>query len=267
MIDRRPAPAGVAPYRAADRARRASCSALVGAACGGNRSTAKPPSTTRARPAGGRRLDGIRDRHVDVSGRRTTPTGVSGNTITIGTSLPESGPYPPFTAILDGEQAYIDYTNANGGVERRRQEVPDQARRQGRRSTSRRRRSRTCSRCLTDNNMFALFNVVGTKNNLGDPQHGEPRVRARPLRRERRDPVGQPPVPVADRLRAGAVPARGARRFVDYLKKTKPDATIAVLQRQRRLRAVVRRHADPAREGHEAEGRADPAVRQRRVPT
>ena len=42
--------------------------------------------------------------------------GVKDDTITFGTSLPESGLYSAFTAILDGENAFLDYTNANGGV-------------------------------------------------------------------------------------------------------------------------------------------------------
>src|SRR5258705_183780 len=87
--------------------------ALVGAACSGNRSTAKPPTTSPSGSTGPSTTS-----VVDTS---TCPiqhdtTGVSGNTITIGTSVAQSGTYAPFSAILDGEQAYIDYTNAKGGV-------------------------------------------------------------------------------------------------------------------------------------------------------
>src|SRR5262249_25823368 len=89
--------------------------ALVGAACGGNRSTAKPPSSGPGTTAAG---SGSAASLIDTSkcpaGGDTT--GVSGDTITIGTSVAQSGTYAPFSAILDGEQAYIDYTNANGGV-------------------------------------------------------------------------------------------------------------------------------------------------------
>ena len=145
----------------------------------------------------------------------------------------------------------------------RGQEVPDQARRARTTSTSRSQTVTNVQSMLSGNNTFALFNVVGTKNNLAI-----------------RNLVNQECVP--DLFAASGATQWGnhqypwligselvpypleVKTFVDYLKKTKPNATIAVLARQRRLRPVVRRHADAAREGHESEGRADPAVRQRR---
>src|SRR4051794_31247998 len=83
--------------------------ALVAAACSGNRSTAKP-STTEPNSSGPSSTS------VDTSSCPTQndTTGVSGDTITIGTSVAQSGTYAAFSAILDGEQAYINYTNAKG---------------------------------------------------------------------------------------------------------------------------------------------------------
>src|ERR1700687_3364781 len=89
--------------------------ALIGAACSGTRSTAKPGSTSPgSTTAGSGSAASIIDTSKCPAGSDTT--GVSGDTITIGTSVAQSGTYAPFSAILDGEQAYIDYTNANGGV-------------------------------------------------------------------------------------------------------------------------------------------------------
>ena len=89
--------------------------ALVGAACGGNRSTAKPagtPGTTA--PGGTTSPASLIDTSKCPAG--TDTTGVSGDTITIGTSVAQSGTYAPFSAILDGEQAYIDYTAKIGAM-------------------------------------------------------------------------------------------------------------------------------------------------------
>src|SRR5262249_38691257 len=78
--------------------------AVVLAACGssrksdssGNGATTTPGATTP-----------VIDTSQCPAGGDTT--GVSGNTITIGTSLPESGLYAAFTAILKGERSYFDY--------------------------------------------------------------------------------------------------------------------------------------------------------------
>jgi hypothetical protein len=87
--------------------------ALVVAACSGNRSTAKPAGTSPS-GTGGTTSSTIIDTSACPAGSDTT--GVTGDTITIGTSVAQSGTYAPFSAILDGESAYLDYTNDNGGV-------------------------------------------------------------------------------------------------------------------------------------------------------
>ena len=165
--------------------------ALVGAACGGNRSTAKPATTSSGHD---RAAAAATASIIDTSTcpADTDTTGVSGDTITIGTSLPQSGTYAPFAAILNGEQAYFDY------IERQRRRRRSRAR--STRSSWSPRTTRTIASqtvtnvqsLLNDDNVFALFNVVGTKNNLAIRDIGEHRVRARPVRRERRDAVGQP---------------------------------------------------------------------------
>jgi branched-chain amino acid transport system substrate-binding protein len=199
--------------------------ALVAAACSGNRSTAKPP-TTGPGGATGSTSSTIIDTSACPSGGETT--GVSGNTITIGTSVAQSGTYAPFSAILDGEQAYIDYTNANGGVTVAGKKyqiklvAKDDAYVASKTVTN-------VQSLLTDEHVFGLLNVVGTKNNLAI-----------------RDLVNRECVP--DLFAASGATQWGnhqfpwligselvpypleVKRFVDYLKETKPDATIAVLK-------------------------------------
>ena len=236
--------------------------ALVAAACGGNRSTAKPASTTAGSttPGGTETPSTIIDTSTCPPGSDTT--GVTGDTITIGTSLPQSGLYAAFSAILDGEQAYIDYTNANGGVTVAGKKyqiklvAKDDAYVASKTVTN-------VQSLLTDDHVFALLNVVGTKNNLAI-----------------RDLVNRECVP--DLFAASGATQWGnhkfpwligselvpypleVKTFVDYLKADQARRDDRGAEGQRRLRAVVRRHAHPAREGHEAQGRADPAVRQHR---
>src|SRR6267154_4673684 len=88
--------------------------ALVMAACSGNGRSSKASGPSGTTPSG---ATGPATPVVDTStctGDLTT--GVSGNTITIGTSLPQSGIYSAFDSIRRGEQAFFSYTNANGGV-------------------------------------------------------------------------------------------------------------------------------------------------------
>ena len=137
---------------------------IVAVACGGNRSTAKPPTSSSGTTTPG---SGTTAPVIDTSNCPATSgtPGVSGNTITIGTSLPESGLYSAFTAILNGEKAYIGYTNVSGGVtvvgkkyqiklvDKDDQYIATQT-------------VSNVQAMLSANNTFALFNVVGTKNNL-----------------------------------------------------------------------------------------------------
>ena len=114
MTDRRRVPVSrsARPLRRG-RARGASC-ALVAAACGSGREfqRRRPPRRARVDAAG---------TDARSSTRRSAPAdaddqGVTGDTITIGTSLPQSGTYSAFNAILKGEQSYFNYMNAHGGV-------------------------------------------------------------------------------------------------------------------------------------------------------
>jgi branched-chain amino acid transport system substrate-binding protein len=199
--------------------------ALVAAACSGNRSTAKP-GTTEPSGSTGPAATTVVDTSACPTGGETT--GVTGDTITIGTSVAQSGTYAPFSAILDGEQAYINYTNDKGGVTvagkkyKIKLVAKDDAYVASRTVTN-------VQSLLSDDHVFALLNVVGTKNNLAI-----------------RDLVNRECVP--DLFAASGATQWGnheypwligselvpypleVKRFVEYLKETKPDATIAVLK-------------------------------------
>ncbi len=202
--------------------------ALVAAACGSSRRNDATGGTggNGTTPAGGQNVVDTAD---CPAGQDTV--GVSGDTITIGTSLPQSGQYAPFIAILKGEKSYFEYLNAQGGVE-----VPKGSGKKYKIELVDKDDAYDAARTVTnvnslinDTKVFSLFNVVGTKNNLGV-----------------RDTVNSDCVP--DLLIASGAVQWGnmdfpwmlgselvpypleMRVFVDYLKKNKPNATIAVLK-------------------------------------
>jgi branched-chain amino acid transport system substrate-binding protein len=157
----------------------------------------------------------------------TATQGVSGDTIKIGTSLPLSGTYSAFDAILKGESAYFSYVNALGGVTVAGKKYKinlvskDDAYDAARTSTN-------VDTLINSDKVFALFNTVGTKNNLGI-----------------RETVNSDCVPNLA-IASGAVQWGNTkypfmlgselvpyplemRVFVDYLEKNKPNAKIALL--------------------------------------
>jgi len=201
---------------------------LVGAACGGNRSTAKPPPTSGTNGSGGPGGSGASLIDTSACPAGSDTTGVNGNTLTVGTSLALSGTYAPFAAILYGEQAYIDYTNANGGVTvaGKKYKINLVAKDDAYVASQ---TLQNVQSLMNDNHVFGLLNVVGTKNNLAI-----------------RNLVNTDCVP--DLYAASGATQWGnhqfpwligselvpypleVRRFVDYLEQTKPNATIAVLR-------------------------------------
>jgi branched-chain amino acid transport system substrate-binding protein len=202
--------------------------ALLAAACGGSRDDSNTSATTTGGTGGGG--GGGNKPVVDTANcpAGNDTVGVNGDTITIGTSLPQSGTYAAFTAILNGEKAYFDYLNAQGGVEVAgkkykinlvdKDDAYDAARTVA-----------NINSLINDTKVFALFNVVGTKNNLGA-----------------RDVINSDCVP--NLLIASGAVQWGNREFpwmlgselvpyplemqafVNYLKQNKPNATIAVLK-------------------------------------
>ena len=153
---------------------------------------------------------------------------MTGDTITIGTSLPLSGPYAAFVAILKGEQSYFDYLNAQGGVEVAGKKyqiklvAKDDAYAADKTVTN-------VQSLLNDTKVFALFNVVGTKNNLAIRNTVNTQCVPDLLIASGAVQWGNTKYPWM--LGSELVPyPLEMRAFVDYLKQKKPDATIALLR-------------------------------------
>ena len=161
--------------------------------------TAPPRPRPRAKTAATRAAD-VRDRHRELHHRPDAPSRSPATRSRSARACRSRASTPRSPRSCSGEQAYIDYVNAEkGGVTVGGQEVQDRARREGRRVRAPSRPSRTCSRSSTTTRCSALFNVVGTKNNLAIRDLVNESCVPEPLRGDRFARVGQPDVPVADR--------------------------------------------------------------------
>ena len=185
---------------------------------------------------------------IDTANCLTDPSSVAitGDTIKFGTTLPQSGTYAAFSSILKGEQAYIDVPQRREGRRRdRRQEVQDRTRRQGRRVRRRETTFANVQSLVDDDDVFGLFNVVGTKNNLAIRDYVNENCVPNLLAATGSPRVGQPRLPVAARHVPRAVPARdaGVRRLPEGQQARRDDRHPA---RRRRLRRRVLGDAEGA---------------------
>jgi branched-chain amino acid transport system substrate-binding protein len=196
---------------------------LVANACGGSRDDSNSGGSDNTNGGGPAT---VVNTSACPAGNETV--GVNGDTITIGTSLPQSGTYAAFTAILNGEKSYFQYLNAQGGVEVAGKKYKinlvdkDDAYDAAKTLTN-------VNQLINDDKVFALFNVVGTKNNLGIRDTTDTEcvpnllIASGAVQWGNRDfpwMLGSELVPYPLEMRA----------LVEYLKQKKPDATIAVLK-------------------------------------
>lgn len=133
---------------------------MIAAACGGRDDGDSASDTTSGsggeEAAGG---DSIIDTSICADYQATE--GVTDDTIKLGTSMPQSGPYAVFGGILNGLKAYYDYQNSQGGIDGRKIELiayddeykPD-------------RTSDNVKKLVEEDKVFALVSVLGTQNNL-----------------------------------------------------------------------------------------------------
>jgi branched-chain amino acid transport system substrate-binding protein len=199
--------------------------AMVAAACGGSR---KDTTTTTGGGTGTTTGGPTSVINTASCPAGNDSVGVTGNTITIGTSLPESGTYSAFKAILAGEKAYFQYINASGGVSVAGKKYQinlidkDDAYNASQTVTN-------AQSLITNSKVFALFNVVGTKNNLAIRNMVNSQCVPDLLIASGAIQWGNTKFPWM--LGSELVPyPLEMRAFVDYLKKNKPNATIALLK-------------------------------------
>lgn len=150
--------------------------------------------------------------------------GVTDSAITIASSFPQSGLYAPYAKISVGYQAYVKYANANGGVNGKQinlvlkddQYQPDKTK-------------TNVDQAVQQDKAFALFNIVGTSNNLAvaDDLNDScvPNLYAAtgsPL-------MGQP---AKYPWLIGSIPSYAVESalFANYLKANKPNAKVGFLR-------------------------------------
>lgn len=198
--------------------------------------------------------EGPRDREIDALGPRptvpgdTTPdgstpgtpivdtsncpgdptTGVSGDTIKFGISLPQSDLYSAFDEIRKGAQAHFDYVNDQGGVtiagKQYQLELEDRDDKyQVPRTTA------NVNELINSEKVFALFNVVGTKNNLAIRQTVQDLCVPNLFAGTGSPAWGNHEFPFVLGTLLTPYPLE-AKAFADYLKANKPDATVAILK-------------------------------------
>ncbi len=197
---------------------------LIGAACEGSREGES--STSGGGGTTGTTTPGAPPTIID--GSQCPPFEVEGDTIKLGMSLPQSGLYSAFDDIRVGAEIYFDHVNEAGGVTVGDQQYKieltaiDDA-------YDAQKTVNNVNELINDEDVFALFSVVGTKNNLAI-----------------RDIVQEQCVP--DLFAATGAAAWGNQQYpwllgtplvpyplemkalVDHLQETNPAAKVAILR-------------------------------------
>lgn len=202
---------------------------LGAAACGGGRSDSNDASggsggTTSGTggSSGGYTID-----TSECSDYQPT-TGITDDTIKLGTSGPTSGTYgTAFAPIRAGYSAYFDYLNAEkGGVKGKKIEIVGLDKDDEYNPTK---TKQIVDELVQQEEVFGLFNALGTANNLAirDDLHEQciPNLFVATGAVEWGMATEYPWV-------IGSLPsyATEAAVFAEYLKETKPDATVTILQ-------------------------------------
>lgn len=154
--------------------------------------------------------------------------GISGDTITIGTVRPASGPYAIYDTVTKGIEAFFKAANAKGGIDAgdgkkykvnllKEDDAYDPSKTPD-----------VVKKLVEQDNVFALVGDIGTESNLAVRQYLNEKCVPNIALATGSTEWGQAakyPWYIA------GLPsyATEARAFLDYLEKTKPDAKIAIL--------------------------------------
>ena len=199
--------------------------ALFAAACEGSRDEETKPTSGNGDPTA-TTVEGTPPTLIDAS--QCPPFSIEGDTIKLGISIPQSGLYSAFDDIRVGAEIFFDARNAQGGVTVAGTDYKieltalDDA-------YDAQETVNNVNELINDEDVFALFSVVGTKNNLA----------IRDIVQEQCVPdlfaatgaaawgnkdypwlVGTPLVPYPLEMRA----------LVDYLTENNPTAKVAILR-------------------------------------
>lgn len=199
------------------------CLILIAASCGG-RDSDSGDGGDGGGESGEERAAGDSIVDVSICADYQASPGVTEDSIKLGTSMPQSGPFAIFGQILNGMQAYFEWRNADDPVAGRQVELvayDDEYKAD--------RTADNVKKLVAEDEVFALVGVLGTQNNLG----------VRDFLDESCVPnlavaTGSPQWGEAEKYPwlQGGIPsyALEMKRLVDYLADEQPDAKIALLR-------------------------------------
>ncbi len=203
-----------------------SCVALTAAAC--SRSSSTSSTTTAGKGATGTNTKAFINPTTDCTNYKGTQ-GISGNTITIGTVYPASGPYAIYAPVTTGIQKYFAAMNAKGGIKAgngKSYKVNVIAEDDGYDPS---RTPTAVKKLVEQDGVFALVGDIGTETNLAVRQYLNDNCVPNIALATGSTQWGQAakyPWYIA------GLPsyATEADAFMNYLASKKPDATIAILK-------------------------------------
>jgi branched-chain amino acid transport system substrate-binding protein len=149
--------------------------------------------------------------------------GITDDSITLGSSFPQSGLFAAFAEIAAGWQAQFDTINEAGGINGRQIEVISQDDEYQPANTT-----RNVQGLIEEDGVFGLYSVVGTPNNLAiQPEQNANCVP------NLFTATGAPQMSVPSEYpwTIGLIPTYGTEMgaFVEYLNENNPSATVAIL--------------------------------------
>lgn len=197
---------------------------MIAAACGGRDDSSSGDTDTGSDSGGEEAAGGDSIVDTSICADYQPTMGITDDTITLGTSMPQSGPFAVFGGILKGLNAYFDYRNADGGIAGRQVELvayDDEYKAD--------RTSDNVKKLVEEDEVFALVSVLGTQNNVGVRDYLDencvPSMGVATGSPQWGEAVKYPWL-------QGGIPsyALEMKRVVDYLEEEEPDAKIALLR-------------------------------------
>jgi branched-chain amino acid transport system substrate-binding protein len=214
----------MSPRRAGQPRRTALAAGVLLAALAATSCSTSGGDTAAAPGSGGTGRSGSTSGTAAPKCAGSSPTqGVTDTDIKIGVSFPQTGLYAPLTAVAKGWTAFIESTNAKGGVKGHQITLvaKDDAYDFVKTKTN-------VAQLVHDDGVFAIFNVLGTDNNLtirpdldkacvpnlyaGSPSPAMGNPDAYPWL------IGSMPTTVTESL-----------AYADYLERNQPDAKVGIL--------------------------------------
>lgn len=194
--------------------------ALAASACGSSRSDNTSSGGSATTVAGSSGFSVSTDKCQSYN-----PTeGISDSAITIASSFPQSGLYAAFSKISIGYQAYVKYANANGGIGGKQVNLilKDDVYQPDKTKTN-------VEQAIQQDKAFALFNIVGTANNLAVAEDQNDLCVPNLYAATGSAAMGQP---AKYPWLIGSIPtyATESANFATYLKANKPNAKVGFLR-------------------------------------